>query len=162
MPQQFKNPANPAIHYRTTGPEIWRDTQGQIDAFVAGVGTGGTITGAGRFLREQKPDLLLVALEPADSPVLSGGSPGPHRIQGIGAGFVPDVLDTSLYNEVRTVATEDALATMRQLAEEDGLFVGISSGANAWGAAQLAAAMEPDQTVVTILADGGEKYLSMI
>ncbi len=162
MPQQFKNPANPEIHYRTTGPEIWRDTHGQIDAFVAGVGTGGTITGAGRFLREHKPDLLLIALEPAESPVLSGGSPGPHRIQGIGAGFVPDVLDTNLYNEVRTVSTEDALATMRQLAEEEGLFVGISSGANVWGAAQLAGAMEPDQTVVTIFADGGEKYLSMI
>lgn len=162
MPQQFKNPANPQAHYRTTGPEIWEDTGGQVDAFVAGVGTGGTITGVGHYLREQKPQVRVVALEPADSPVLSGGQPGSHRIQGIGAGFVPEVLDRSVYDEVRTVQAEDAFATMRQLGEEDGLFIGISAGANAWAAAQLAAEMEPEQTVVTILCDGGEKYLSMI
>lgn len=162
MPQQFKNPANPQAHYRTTGPEIWKDTAGQVDAFVAGVGTGGTITGVGRYLREQKPQVRIVALEPADSPVLSGGQAGSHRIQGIGAGFIPEVLDRSVYDEVRTVQAEDAFATMRQLGEEDGLFVGISAAANAWAAAQLAAEMKPEQTVVTILCDGGEKYLSMI
>ena len=162
MPQQFKNPANPQIHYRTTGPEIWRDTAGQVDAFVAGVGTGGTITGVGRYLREQQPDVRIVALEPAASPVLSGGAPGRHPIQGIGAGFIPDVLDRQVYTEVRTVEGDDAFATMRRLGEEDGLFVGISAGANAWAAARLAAEMDSTQTVVTVLCDGGEKYLSMI
>jgi cysteine synthase A len=162
MPQQFKNPANPQAHYTTTGPEIWRDAEGRVDAFVAGVGTGGTITGVGHYLREQKPDVRIIAVEPADSPVLSGGPPGPHRLQGIGAGFVPEVLDRTVYDEVRTVPTDDAFATMKRLGEEEGLFVGISAGANAWAAAQLAAEMAPDQTVVTVIPDGGEKYLSMI
>jgi cysteine synthase A len=162
LPQQFKNPANPAVHYRTTGPELWQDAQGQVDVFCAGVGTGGTITGVGRYLREQQPTVRIVALEPAESPVLSGGAPGPHKIQGIGAGFVPEVLDRTVYHEVRTVPTEQAFATMKRLGEEDGLFVGISAGANAWAAAQLAAELGPDQTVVTIIPDGGEKYLSMI
>ena len=162
MPQQFKNPANPQMHYRTTGPEIWRDAGGKVDAFCAGVGTGGTITGTGRYLREQRPGVHVVALEPADSPVLSGGKPGPHKIQGIGAGFVPEVLDRSVYNEVRTVRTEDAFAVMKQLGEEEGIFVGISAGANVWAAAQLAAERGPEETVVTVICDGGEKYLSML
>jgi cysteine synthase A len=162
MPQQFKNPANPQVHYRTTGPEIWQDTGGRVDAFVAGVGTGGTITGVGRFLREQRPDVRIVALEPADSPVLSGGEPGRHPIQGIGAGFIPEVLDRQVYHEVRTVTGEAAFATQKQLGEEEGLFVGISAAANAWAAAQLAAEMDAEQTVVTVLCDGGEKYLSML
>jgi cysteine synthase A len=162
MPQQFKNPANPAVHYRTTGPEIWQDAQGQVDVFCAGVGTGGTITGVGRYLREQNPAIRIVALEPADSPVLSGGAPGPHKIQGIGAGFIPEVLDRSVYQEVRTLPTDQAFATMKRLGEEEGLFAGISAGANAWAAAQLAAELEAGQTVVTVLPDGGEKYLSMI
>jgi cysteine synthase A len=162
LPQQFKNPANPAAHYRTTGPEIWQDAQGQVDVFCAGVGTGGTLTGVGRYLREQNPAIRIVALEPADSPVLSGGAPGPHKIQGIGAGFIPEVLDQSVYQEVRTLPTDQAFATMKQLGEEEGLFAGISAGANAWAAAQLAAELEAGQTVVTVLPDGGEKYLSMI
>jgi cysteine synthase A len=162
MPQQFKNPANPAIHYRTTGPEIWQDAQGHVDVFCAGVGTGGTITGVGHYLREQNPGVRIVALEPAESPVLSGGAPGPHKIQGIGAGFVPEVLDQSVYNDVRTVSTEQALATMKRLGEEEGLFLGISAGAAAYAAAQLAAELGPEQTVVTVFPDGGEKYLSMI
>ena len=162
MPQQFRNPANPEAHYRTTGPEIWRDAQGRVDAFVAGVGTGGTLTGVGRYLREQKPGVRLVALEPADSAVLSGGQPAPHKIQGIGAGFIPEVLDTRLYDQVLTVTAKDAFATLWALAQEDGLFVGISSAANVWAAAHLAAQMEADQTVVTILCDGGDKYVSMI
>ncbi len=162
MPQQFSNPANPQTHYCTTGLEIWTDAQGRVDAFLAGVGTGGTITGVGRYLREQRPDVRIVALEPAASPVLSGGQPGPHPIQGIGAGFIPEVLDRTLYDEVRTVEGDDALATLKRLGEEEGLFVGISSAANLWAAAQLAAEMGPDQTVVTVIADGGEKYLSLI
>ncbi|OQB37406.1 MAG: Cysteine synthase [Candidatus Hydrogenedentes bacterium ADurb.Bin179] len=162
VPQQFENPDNPRVHYEETAHEFWRQMNGNIDCFVAGVGTGGTITGVGHYLREQKPEVRIVALEPADSPVLSGGQAGSHRIQGIGAGFIPEVLDRKVYDEVRTVQAEDAFATMRQLGEEDGLFVGISAGANAWAAAQLAAEMGPEQTVVTILCDGGEKYLSMI
>ena len=162
MPQQFKNPANPEVHYRRTGPEIWEDAQGKVDAFVAGVGTGGTITGVGHYLRERNPAVRIVALEPAESPVLSGGEPGSHRIQGIGAGFVPDVLDTKVYDEVRTIPSETAFAMAKQLVEEDGLFVGISAGANVWAAAQVADELGPEATVVTVLCDGGEKYLSMI
>jgi cysteine synthase len=162
MPQQFKNPANPEVHRRTTGPEIWRDTQGQVEAFVAGVGTGGTITGVGQFLKAQDPSVRIVAVEPAASPVLSGGQPGPHKIQGIGAGFVPDVLDTTIYGKVVTVEVDQAFEMMNHLAKEEGLFVGISAGANVWAAVQVAAEMEAGQTVVTVLCDGGEKYLSMI
>ena len=162
MPQQFKNPVNPQVHYDTTGPEIWGDAQGRVDAFLAGVGTGGTLTGVGRYLREQKPDVRIVALEPATSPVLSGGQPGRHPIQGIGAGFIPEVLDRQIYDEVRTVTGDDAFATQKRLGEEEGLFVGISAAANAWAAAQLAAELGPDQTVVTVICDGGDKYLSMI
>jgi cysteine synthase A len=162
MPQQFENPANPQAHYLHTGPEIWEDAQGRVDAFVAGVGTGGTLTGVGRFLREKNPAVRLAAMEPAESAVLSGGPAGSHRIQGIGAGFVPAVLDTKLYNEVRTVTSDAALEMMRHLAEEDGLFVGISASANVLAAAQMAAEMGPDQTVVTVLCDGGDKYLSVI
>ena len=135
VPQQFENPANPDVHRRTTAREIWDDTGGAIDVFVAGVGTGGTVTGVGQVLREMKPGVRIVAVEPADSPVLSGGRPGPHRIQGIGAGFVPRVLDTGVYDEVLTVTADDAFATARSLARDEGLLVGISAGANVWAAA---------------------------
>ncbi|HEY3397987.1 MAG TPA: cysteine synthase A [Armatimonadota bacterium] len=162
MPGQFSNPANPDMHYRTTGPEIWDQTGGKVDAFVAGVGTGGTLTGVGHYLHEKNPQVQIVALEPADSPILSGGTPGPHKIQGIGAGFVPEVLDTKVYNQVMTVTTELAISTLHQLAEEEGLLVGISAAANVWAAAQLAAQLRPDQTVVTIICDSGDKYLSVI
>jgi cysteine synthase len=161
MPRQFDNPANPAIHYRTTGPEIWADTGGRIDVFVAGVGTGGTITGAGRYLRERNPALRVVAVEPAESPVLSGGEPAPHKQQGIGAGFVPSVLDTDVYDEVIRVSNDDAMATTRRLAREEAIFVGISSGSTAWAALQLAArdALR-GRRIVAILASFGERYLS--
>jgi len=159
--QQFENPANPEAHRRTTAEEIWADTGGEVDAFVAGVGTGGTITGVGQVLRERRPGVRVVAVEPAESPVLSGGSPRPHRIQGIGAGFVPKVLDTSVYDEVLTVSADDAFATARRLAREEGLLVGISAGANVWAAAQVAARPEfRGRTVVTVLCDTGERYLS--
>jgi len=160
MPQQFCNPANPEIHQRTTGPEILAALDDKVDAFVAGVGTGGTITGVGKALRDKHPDTLIVAVEPEDSPVLSGGDPGPHGIQGIGAGFVPDILDTTIYSEVITVSDAEAKATARCLTREQGLLVGISAGANACAAAQIARRLGPGKQVVTILCDTGERYLS--
>ncbi|MFM7137292.1 MAG: cysteine synthase A [Planctomycetota bacterium] len=162
MPQQFKNPANPAIHFTTTGPEIWNDTEGKVDVFVAGVGTGGTITGVSRFFKEaQGQKLHTVAVEPAASPVLSGGAPGPHKIQGIGAGFVPDVLDRSLVDEVLPVTNEEAFATARRLAREEGILAGISCGAAMHAALRVAARPESrGRTIVVILSDSGERYLS--
>jgi cysteine synthase A len=161
MPRQFDNPANPAIHYRTTGPEIWADTDGQVELFVAGVGTGGTITGAGRYLRERKPEIGIVAVEPAESPVLSGGQPAPHRQQGIGAGFVPGNLDTKIYDEVIRVSNEDAISTARRLAREEAIFAGISSGSITWAALQVASRPESaGKLIVSIICDFGERYLS--
>jgi cysteine synthase A len=161
IPQQFDNPANPAVHERTTGKEIWEDTGGEVDVLVAGVGTGGTITGVTRFIRAKKPDFQAIAVEPADSPVISGGKPGPHKIQGIGAGFVPEVLDRKLVDEVFTVLASDDMATSRRLAREEGLLVGISAGANVWAALRLAERPElAGKTIVTILCDTGERYLS--
>jgi len=161
MPRQFDNPANPAIHYRTTGPEIWTDTEGKVDFFVAGVGTGGTITGAGRFLRERKPDIHIVAVEPAESPVLSGGQPSPHKQQGIGTGFIPANLDTRIYDEVVRVSNDDAIATTRRLAREEAIFAGISSGSITWAALQVAARPESaGRLIVSIICDFGERYLS--
>ncbi|HEX2638879.1 MAG TPA: cysteine synthase A [Gemmatimonadales bacterium] len=161
MPRQFDNPANPAIHYRTTGPEIWTDTEGKVDVFVAGVGTGGTITGAGRFLRERKPDIHIVAVEPAESPVLSGGQPSPHKQQGIGTGFIPANLDTRIYDEVVRVSNDDAVATTRRLAREEAIFAGISSGSITWAALQVAARPEnAGRLIVSIICDFGERYLS--
>jgi cysteine synthase len=161
MPRQFDNPANPAVHYRTTGPEIWTDTEGKVDVFVAGVGTGGTITGAGRFLRERKPDIHIVAVEPAESPVLSGGQPSPHKQQGIGTGFIPANLDTRIYDEVVRVSNDDAIATTRRLAREEAIFAGISSGSITWAALQVAARAESaGRLIVSIICDFGERYLS--
>ncbi|HEX6616367.1 MAG TPA: cysteine synthase A [Gemmatimonadales bacterium] len=161
MPRQFDNPANPAIHYRTTGPEIWADTEGKVDVFVAGVGTGGTITGAGRFLRERKPGIHIVAVEPAESAVLSGGQPSPHKQQGIGAGFIPANLDTGIYDEVIRVTNEDAIATTRQMARQEAIFAGISSGSITWAALQVAARPESaGRLIVSIVCDFGERYLS--
>ena len=159
--QQFENPANPAYHQITTGPEIWADTDGQVDAFVAGVGTGGTLTGTGRYLRSVKPDIALYAVEPDTSPVLSQGKAGPHKIQGIGAGFVPKTLDTSLITKVITVSADDAGRTARAAAAQEGLLVGISSGAALWAALELAKTPEyAGKTIVALLPDTGERYLS--
>ena len=160
MPQQFGNPANPQVHLETTGPEILRDLDNQVDALVSGVGTGGTITGAGQAIKEKNSEVLIVAVEPSDSPVLSGGDPGPHKIQGIGAGFIPDVLNTDIFTEIITVTNEQAMQTAHDLARDEGVFVGISSGANVFAARQIAARLKPGQNVVTILCDTGERYLS--
>lgn len=163
LPQQFNNPANPQIHRSTTAEEIWRDTEGRLDFFVAGVGTGGTITGVGEVLKARRPSIRVTAVEPASSPVLSGGKAGPHRIQGIGAGFVPKVLNTAILDEVIPVTDEDALETSRRLAKEEGLFAGISSGAVAWAALQIARRPENSgKTVVVLLPDTGERYLSIL
>jgi len=162
MPQQFRNPANPDVHRRTTAEEIWRDTDGEVGAFVAGVGTGGTITGVGGVLRERSPDTLIVAVEPAASPVLSGGSPGPHKIQGIGAGFVPEVLDRSVIDETIAVSDEDALETARLAAQREGVLAGISAGANIKAALEVAARPELEgRRVVTVVCDSGERYMSL-
>jgi cysteine synthase A len=162
MPMQFSNPANAAVHRRTTAEEIWRDTDGKIGAFVAGVGTGGTITGVGQMLRERSPETLVVAVEPASSPVLSGGKSGPHKIQGIGAGFVPEVLDRSVIDEVLPVGDEDALEMARRVAKEEGVLSGISAGANIWAALEVAARPEmAGKRVVTIVCDSGERYMSL-
>lgn len=161
MPQQFENPANPEIHRRTTAEEIWRDTDGAVDVVISAVGTGGTITGVGEVLKGRKPSVTMIAVEPDSSAVLSGGKPGPHKIQGTGAGFVPKVLNTDVYSEVIRVTDADAIATARRLAREEGMLVGISSGANVWAALQVAARPElRGKTIVTIACDTGERYLS--
>jgi cysteine synthase A len=161
MPQQFNNPANPEIHRKTTAEEIWRDTDGKVDFLVAGIGTGGTITGVGEVLKSRKPSFKVVAVEPDASPVLSGGAKGPHKIQGIGAGFVPAVLNTRVYDEIIRVKDEDALETARRMAKEEGLLVGISSGAATWAALQVANRKEnAGKLIVVILPDFGERYLS--
>jgi len=161
MPQQFKNPANPKIHRETTAQEIWADTDGKVDILVCGVGTGGTLTGCGEVLKQKNKNLKIVAVEPKDSPVLSGGKAGPHKIQGIGAGFVPDVLNTKIINEIIQVSNDDAMETTRQLASREGILAGISSGAALWAAIQVSNQLENEgKTIVTILPDTGERYIS--
>lgn len=161
LPGQFVNPANPAIHRATTGPEIWQDTDGQVDIFVAGVGTGGTITGVGGYLKSQNPSVKVVAVEPANSPVLSGGTAGAHKIQGIGAGFVPEILNTEVYDEIFTVSNENAFAYGRRVGQQEGVLVGISSGAAVWAAVELAKRPEnKGKTIVVLLPDTGDRYLS--
>ena len=161
IPSQFVNQANPAVHKATTGSEIWNDTDGNVDIFIAGIGTGGTISGVGAYLKEKNPNIKVIAVEPSASPVLSEGTPGPHKIQGIGAGFVPETLDTKIYDEIITVTNEDAFATGREFAKTEGVLVGISSGAVVWAALQVAKRLEnTGKTIVVILPDTGERYLS--